>query len=278
MDVLERIISAKNARLTESKRRLSFDQLRARALEARVLRDPHRLLTALNEGTHVNVIAEIKRASPSKGLIRGDIEPAELGRAYENGGAAAISVLTEEDNFQGCLADLLAVGEAVSLPLLRKDFIFEEYQVYESAAAGADALLLIVAALDERLEGLRALTEDELGMDALVEVHTDTELERAAECGTKLIGVNNRDLRSFEVSLETSARLAPMAPRGAVLVSESGIESGDEIRRLRALGYQGFLVGESLLRAADPGRALRELISESEPRLNADLRNPRLPA
>jgi len=166
-------------------------------------------------------------------------------------------VLTEEVFFDGSLDDLRAVREVVSIPVLRKDFIVDEYQVYESAAAGADALLLIVAALDdETLARLLRLTEAELGMDALVEVHTKEEMDRAVANGAALIGVNNRDLRTFNVSTDTSARLAGFAPAHAVLVSESGLNP-DEVDELRAVGYKGFLVGEALMRAADPIRELR---------------------
>jgi indole-3-glycerol phosphate synthase len=262
MSVLEEILDSKKTRLALLKKQTSPAELRARATGVRSDSEPHRLFTALSHNERINIIAEIKRASPSKGVIRGDIDPARLARVYEASGAIAISILTEEDHFDGSLDDLRTVRKAVKLPLLRKDFIFDEYQVYESAAAGADALLLVTAALDdEALLRLRRVAEDEFEMDALVEAHTAAELHRAAACGARIIGVNNRDLRTFQVSLETSVQLAPIAPNGAVLISESGIESGDEIRRLRGLGYQGFLVGESLMRADDAGKALRVLIS-----------------
>lgn len=218
----------------------------------------HALLKALSDESKINIIAEFKRRSPSKGEIKCDADPLIIAGAYESAGAAAVSVLTEEDYFGGSLNDLRAVRQTVSLPILRKDFVFDEYQVYESAAAGADAVLLIVAALDDEVLGcLRRITEDELGMDSLVEVHTAGEMTRAAACGAKIIGVNNRDLRTFTVSLETSVQLAPIAPTGSVLISESGIESADHIRRLRSVGYRAFLIGESLMRADDPEIALR---------------------
>jgi indole-3-glycerol phosphate synthase len=208
----------------------------------------------------VNVIAEFKRASPSKGEIRAGASAAETARAYERGGAAAVSVLTEEDYFRGSLNDLAEVKTATRLPVLRKDFVFDEYQVFESAAAGADALLLIVAALDDAaLAALLRLTEDEVGMDALVEVHTAEELGRAVEAGAHVVGVNNRDLRTFEVSLETSVGLAARAPAGTLLVSESGIGDAADVARLRACGFQAFLVGETLMRAESPEAALRSL-------------------
>jgi len=183
---------------------------------------------------------------------------------YESAGAAAISILTEEDYFDGSLEDLRQVREVTGIPILRKDFIVDEYQVYESAAARADALLLIVAALDdETLTRLRSITEDELGMDALIEVHTKAELDRALKCGARLIGVNNRDLHTFNVFTATSHLLARIAPRDAILISESGLNP-EEVRNLRAAGYSGFLVGETLMRADDPARTLREFIDQPE--------------
>jgi indole-3-glycerol phosphate synthase len=173
-----------------------------------------------------------------------------------------MSVLTEEDYFGGSLDDLRAVKNTVELPVLRKDFVFDEYQVYESAAAGADAVLLIVAALDdETLSRLRRLAEDDLGMDALVEVHSSEEMKRAVASGATLIGVNNRDLRTFEVSLDTSFALAREAPPEALLVSESGLHTADDLERLFAAGYRGFLIGELLMRSGNPEQALRKLRS-----------------
>jgi indole-3-glycerol phosphate synthase len=266
MDFLTEIMSLKSARLEQSKSARPIQELRALADDARSRAQPHALRAALSRES-INVIAEFKRASPSKGVIRADVEPSQLARSYEAGGAAAVSVLTEEDRFQGSLDDLRAVRAAVKIPVLRKDFIFDEYQLYESAAAGADALLLIVAALDdERLLRLRRITEDELNMDALVEVHTKDERRRAIAAGSTLIGVNNRDLHSFKVSLETSVQLAQDAPTGSLLVAESGLNSGDDLRRLHALGYQGFLIGETLMRADEPEAALRKLLDEARGR------------
>ena len=264
MDVLEEIIATKVLRLGTLKSVVSEARLRGEAIEIRKLAKRHALLNALdgdNNGS-VNIIAEFKRRSPSKGMIRENADAAIIARGYESAGAAAISVLTEENYFSGSLQDLRAVREAVSIPILRKDFIFDEYQVYESASAGADALLLIVAALDdEMLARLRRLTEDELGMDALVEVHTSEELDRAVAIGAKLIGVNNRDLRTFKVSTETSVQLASLAPAGSVLVSESGLNPA-AVGKLQAVGYKGFLVGEALMRAKDPERELRAFRGE----------------
>ena len=264
MDFLATIIEVKRKQLSASKRAIPLDDLRASANDVRSNSQPHRLIEALSNDERTNIIAEIKRASPSKGLIRGNVDPAALARAYDAGGAAAISILTEADHFRGSLDDLRRVRQAVRLPLLRKDFIFDEYQVYESAAAGADAVLLISAALeDDALVRLRRVVEEELGMDALVEVHIAEEMRRADECGAKLIGVNNRDLRTFIVSLETSVQLARLAPNGAVLISESGIESGDDIRRLREFGYRGFLIGESFMRKPDVEAAVRDLLRKA---------------
>jgi indole-3-glycerol phosphate synthase len=261
MNFLSEIIGLKKARLADARKSCAMEEMREQALEVRTAAPAHALRSAL-EGSGINIIAEVKRASPSRGVIRADVNPAGLARLYEAGGAAAISVLTEEDRFQGSLADLREVRAAVSLPLLRKDFIFDEYQLYEAAAAGADALLLIVAALDdETLTRLRLLTEEELKMDALVEVHTKDELQRAFACGARLIGVNNRDLRTFEVPLEVSFKLAQNMPRDVLFISESGLRTADNLKRLHDVGYRGFLIGESLMRAEHPDRALRELLS-----------------
>jgi indole-3-glycerol phosphate synthase len=238
MDLLAEIIEKKRERLREA-------------------RSSHAFRSALQKDG-INIIAEFKRRSPSKGMIREGANPSDIARAYQAGGAVAMSVLTEEDYFAGSLDDLRQVKAVVDLPVLRKDFIVDEYQVYESAAAGADAILLIVAVLDdEELLRLRRLAEDGLYMDALVEVHTSDEMKRAAACGAKLIGVNNRDLRTFEVSLDTSLRLAREAPAETVLISESGLKNSDDLRRLYDAGYRGFLIGETLMRADDPEQALR---------------------
>ena len=259
MNILSQIIDRKHERVEEAKRIVSLERVRSEAFVKRRASTPHALRRAL-QADGINIIAEFKRRSPSQGVIRASADLPSIVRSYEAGGAAAISVLTETDHFEGSLKDLPAVKETVRLPLLRKDFIFDEYQVYEAAAAGADALLLIVAALaEQQLELLRRLAEDEMGMDALVEVHDAEEMDRAAMCGAKLIGVNNRDLRTFEVSLETSVKLAALAPRDAVLVSESGLKSASHLRRLRDHGFHGFLIGESLMRAADPEKTLRDL-------------------
>lgn len=261
MDILTRIINVKRQRIEVAKGSVSLDRLRDAAQNARRTRKPHRLLSALRSDA-LNIIAEFKRRSPSKGVIRPDADLPQIVSSYQSDGAAAISVLTEEDHFSGSLDDLREAKTAAQIPVLRKDFIFDEYQVYESAAAGADALLLIVAALDdETLARLLRLTE-ELGLDALVEVHTSAELKRAAAARAKLIGVNNRDLRTFEVSIDTSLTLANEAPAESLLVSESGLNNHADLQRLHAAGYRGFLIGETLMRANNPGQMLRDLRGE----------------
>jgi indole-3-glycerol phosphate synthase len=261
MNVLSEIMAKKQERVTAAKEVVSLDEMRRLASEARGSAKPHALLDALRRDG-VNIIAEFKRRSPSKGMIRGDADVTGIARSYEAGGAVAMSVLTEEDYFAGSLDDLRTVKATVDLPVLRKDFMFEEYQIYEAAAAGADAILLIVAAInDETVASLRRLAEEELRMDALVEVHTADEMKRAIACGATIIGVNNRDLRTFEVSVETSIALATQAPRESVLISESGLKSSNDLQRLRDAGYRGFLIGETLMRAPKPDEALRQLLS-----------------
>jgi indole-3-glycerol phosphate synthase len=213
----------------------------------------------------VNVIAEFKRRSPSRGLLRADLTPDGTARAYETAGAAALSVLTEEDFFGGSLQDLrLARGATRSLPALRKDFVVDPYQIWEARAAGADAVLLIAAALDDR--ELRALLAEAHAarLEALVEVHDQGELDRALAAEARLVGVNNRNLKTLEVSLEIALSLAPLIPDEVVAVAESGIRQGADVRRLRDAGYDAFLVGEHLMAASDPGRALKSLIAEGQ--------------
>lgn len=262
---LARIVEARRASVARASAARTLAQVREGALAARRGAEPHALRQKLSREGAPNVIAEIKRASPSKGVLRGEVDVASLARAYERGGAAAISVLTEEEFFRGSLEDLQAARRAVRLPVLRKDFIVSEWQVYESAEAGADAVLLIVATLDgATLARLRHLAEEELGVDALVEVHTAGELRRAQSAGARLVGVNNRDLHTFEVSVETSFALARLASPEVTLVSESGISSHEQIESLRAAGFKGFLIGETLMRSADAEAALRELTTERD--------------
>ncbi|MDQ2976607.1 MAG: indole-3-glycerol phosphate synthase TrpC [Acidobacteriota bacterium] len=265
LDILAEIVEAKRARLAEGKGKISQEALRAVAEETRSRATSHALRNAISNDGRLSVIAEIKRASPSKGDLRLRGTAGEVALAYERGGAAAVSVLTEEDYFHGSIEDLRTVLGAVSLPVLRKDFIFDEYQVYEAAAAGADALLLIVALLDDKtLVRLRSLTEVDLSMDALVEVHTREEMARASASGANIIGVNNRNLRTFEVSIDVSKELARQAPTGALLVSESGLRHGSQLKQLRQVGYHGFLIGESLIGTESPEDSLRAIINDAE--------------
>jgi len=264
MSVLQEIVARKRERLARAKLSAPLERIREAAHVKRSGTSSHRLVEALKRDA-VNVIAEFKRKSPSKGMIRSDVGAAAMAQSYEAGGAVAISVLTEEDYFSGSLDDLQQVKSAVRLPVLRKDFLFEEYQIYESAAAGADAILLIVASLeDKQLSDLRRLAEDELGLDALVEVHDEGEMERAKASGARLIGVNNRNLHTFEVSLNTSLRLAARPSPDATLISESGLHDARDLSKLRALGYRGFLIGELLMRAGNAEDVLRELRSAGQ--------------
>ena len=210
------------------------------------------------------IIAEIKKASPSAGLIRKDFDFVKIAREYRESGAAALSVITEVQHFRGGLEILASLRWNNSLPLLRKDFIIDRYQVLEARHAGADAILLIAALLDPvALKSLR-MEAERCRMDALVEVHNEAELERAVASGATLIGVNNRDLRTFEVSLDVALNLAQKMPKGVLPVAESGIRNGEDLRRLRDAGYRGFLVGEHLMRASSPGKALKDLIRDSK--------------
>jgi len=255
---LEEILGLKRPRVEAAKRefKIQNSEFKIDATGA-----PHRLREALQNQNRINIIAEIKRASPSKGVINDKIDVAELAGNYERGGACAISVLTEEDRFQGSLEDLKTVCANVSLPVLRKDFIFDEFQIYEAADAGASVILLIAAMLDdEALARLRHVTEDELKMDALVEVHTLEELERAKSTGARIIGVNNRDLHSFKVSLDVSRELIKHAPENALMIAESGLQTRRDLLELRESGFHGFLVGETLMKSENPEAELKELV------------------
>ena len=254
--VLGRIIESRRAEVARRQRIMPETVLRIAAGKADAPRD---FAGALQRGK-VNVIAEIKKASPLAGVLRRDFEPAALARDFEQAGAAALSVLTEEENFQGALAHLRDARAAVSLPVLRKDFIVDRWQVWEARAANADSFLLIAAALDDApLAELLALGR-ELGMEPVVEVHTDEELGRVLALGARIVGVNNRNLHTLEVRVETSLELAEMIPEDCIAVSESGLRSAEDLRKLRGAGFDAFLIGESLMREAAPGAALRRLI------------------
>jgi indole-3-glycerol phosphate synthase len=259
---LEQIVAATRRRVVESRRTANLRELERRALE----HNPRGFRRALEEksGTGVAVIAELKKASPSRGLIRADFDPENLARELEGAGAAALSVLTDEEFFQGSLTNLVKASTATKLPCLCKDFIVDEFQVLEARAHGADATLLIVAALTQaELVGL-AMRSRDCGLDVLCEVHDQEELQRALEAGCNLIGVNGRDLRTFKVDLKTAFRLGDLIPRNVLRVAESGINTGADIARLRTAGYQAFLIGESLMKEKSPGAALRSLIASSE--------------
>ncbi len=264
-DFLVTVVESKRSRLADAMSSKPMDQVRADAYQRRSGAPMHALRKVLANDRAINVIAEIKRTSPSKGDLRpDDISPADIACAYERGGAVAVSVLTEQDHFRGSLSDLAEVRDAVSLPVLRKDFVIDEYQLYESAAAGADAVLLITSLLnDSQLRKLRTITEDELGMDALVEVHDSNEMAQAEASGASLIGVNNRNLQTFEVSLEVSFELAQMKPQNAILISESGLSTAEQLQSLHAVGYRGFLIGETLMRSKDSEACLRRLLTNA---------------
>lgn len=256
--ILDEIVAARREDVRRAKQTIGRAQLEA---SSRFAEERRGFLAALRRRERA-VIAEVKKASPSRGVIRADFDPVWIAARYAEGGAAAISVLTEERYFQGRPEYLAAIRDVVSLPLLRKDFIFDEYQIVEARAWGADAILLIVASLsDTELAHLGAFAQS-LELDVLVEVHTRVELERALASGATLIGVNNRDLRTFETSLRVSVELAEWMPDGVHRVAESGIHTPADIALLRGAGYSTFLVGESLMREADPRAALTALLRD----------------
>jgi indole-3-glycerol phosphate synthase len=259
--ILDEILAHKREELARSKRALPPDEL---ARLARAAADPTRgFRAALQRSPRPRIVAELKRRSPSRGEIRADFDPVACAKAYADSGAAALSVLTDERYFGGHLDHLGLVRRNVPLPILRKDFVVDDYQIDEARLRGADAVLLIAAAFapEGRVAELVALRAraSALGLDALVEVHDRAELADALAAGSDLLGVNNRDLRSFSVDLATTERLARGLPEGVVLVAESGIHAPEDIARLEAAGADAFLVGEALMRAADPGAALRQL-------------------
>jgi indole-3-glycerol phosphate synthase len=262
-NIFSQILDRKRKAVAQLRADPSSQVFHERALEIRKNTDPHRLLQALeSDSRRPKIIAEFKRRSPSAGIIRDDLTVNEIVHCYERGGACAISILTDEEYFGGSIVDLRAARSSTNLPLLRKDFIIDPIQIFEAALERADAVLLIVAALDDALlKELRSLAEDELRLDALVEVHTSEELRRALNAGARIIGVNNRDLTKFQVSLNTSERLITEAPRDKIMVSESGLQSPESLARLHELGFRAFLIGELLMRAADPEKSLRNLIT-----------------
>jgi indole-3-glycerol phosphate synthase len=260
-DILARIVARKREELADASNATSGNSLAELRRIAESKNADRRGFAAALKSRRPAVISEIKKASPSRGVLIEDFQPAALAQQYERGGAAALSVLTDRDFFCGSLEDLKAARAACSLPVIRKDFTIADYQVIEAAANGADAILLIVAILDDaQLRGFRDLAR-EFSMDALVEVHDARELDRAMASGAEIIGVNNRDLRTFQVTLETSLKLAPKMPANVVKVSESGIFGGDDVQRLAAVGFDAFLVGEHLVKSSDPAKAIGELVA-----------------
>ncbi len=260
---LQEILELKRKRVEAAKLETGFESLREKAKQVRAASKPHRLREVLRNDGKINIIAEIKRASPSKGVINDKIDVAETAGNYERGGACAISILTEEDKFQGSLEDFKIARSSVAIPMLRKDFIFDGFQIYEAAASGADAILLIAAMLDDDvLTNLYQLAEQDLGLDVLLEVHTLEELKRAGAIGAKIIGVNNRDLHSFKVSLDVSRELVKHAPKDSLLIAESGLRTREDITELRNLGCAGFLIGETLMKSGDAEKTLKQLTTK----------------
>jgi indole-3-glycerol phosphate synthase len=260
---LDRILVEKRAAVAAAKHATPLGRMRDSAERHREQSPRRRDFAAALSQQGVGVIAELKQASPSRGLLCSDYRPAEIAKGYQKAGAVGISVLTEQQFFLGSLDHLTAVRQATALPVLRKDFIVDAYQVYESVGSGADALLLIVAALDDK--DLRDLIElsNRLQIAALVEVHSEEEVARALSAGAGIIGINNRDLRTFEVDLETSLHLRTSIPNGCLTVSESGIGTPSDLERLRDAGFDAVLIGERLITQPDPGRALAELLGRA---------------
>ena len=259
--ILDTILARKQEEVAERRARVPLDELKARIADAPPLRGFADAIEAKIAAGQAAVIAEVKKASPSKGVIRADFDPAAIARSYQAGGAACLSVLTDIDFFQGADDYLVAARNACSLPVLRKDFIVDAYQLHEARTLGADCVLLIAAALDDAQLSEFAFIAGELGMDVLVEVHDLDELERSLPVPARLLGVNNRNLKTFDVSLQATLDLKPMVPADRVLVTESGILARADVALMRDNGIHAFLVGEAFMRQPEPGVALRELFA-----------------
>jgi len=259
-DILATIAAYKRDEVADRKRRRTVAQLESAARSASKPRGFKAALAAAHTPGKLALIAEIKKASPSKGLIRADFDPPALARNYEAGGATCLSVLTDGPSFQGADPYLIDARAAVSLPCIRKDFLVDPWQVAESRALGADAILVILAMIDDNLAAELMAEAERLGMDALVEVHDEAEMDRAGKLGSTLVGINNRDLKSFVVDLAVTERLAAQAPADALLVTESGVFVHDDVVRMAAAGARAMLVGESLMRQTDVAKATRALI------------------
>jgi indole-3-glycerol phosphate synthase len=260
-DILQRIVAVKREEVASARAMRSLASWREEAEARRDVRGFEAALRARIAAGNAAVIAEVKKASPSKGVLREHFVPAEIAASYAAGGAAALSVLTDERFFQGAAAYLVQARDACTLPVLRKDFMIDTYQVMEARALGADCILLIAACLDDALMADLEACALGLGMAVLVEVHDGAELERALRLKTPLVGINNRNLRSFEVALDTTLGLLPRVPMGRLLVTESGILARSDVQRMRAAGVHAFLVGEAFMRAPDPGAALAGLFA-----------------
>ncbi|MEO6170066.1 MAG: indole-3-glycerol phosphate synthase TrpC [Lysobacter sp.] len=261
-DILDTILARKHQEIAQRSQIRSLESVRARAQSQPATRGFVEAIKRRHAAGNAAVIAEVKKASPSKGLIRKDFDPAAIARSYEAGGAACLSVLTDVDFFQGSNRYLGEARAACALPVLRKDFIVDPYQVYEARMIGADCILLIVAALEDGPMIEMANLAHELDMDVLMEVHDIDELERALQTDCELIGINNRNLRTFEVSLDTSVALKAAMPSDRIAITESGIGSREDVARMRAAGIETFLIGESFMREADPGAALQRMFGE----------------